>query len=573
MGAKLTYKPLAGSEIRLLRVEKKSSADCEEISCQLKHVKLDTKPVYVALSYVWGDPNKTKPIVVNGRSLDITENLYDALCEIARHLDHVRESLEVPCPELILWIDAICIDQDNVTEKSMQVPRMGDIYSSSHITLVWLESTKPLVPDKIQLFFETFTSVLRVQSRPRATIASEIIRRLGTKRDDFFYVYNSIAMSDWFNRLWIAQEYVLSPRPPCALVGGWIFELDHLLHITTPFREAEPRAGVFWKGVGQRMSTLFNGRAQIRSKDYRELPLANQILHLLNMTGRRSCTVPHDHVYGILGMVDLKSFPKSLLPDYELPFAQVCKEYAKFVIEGVRDLSILVCHENELEGVPSWVPDLRYGTIIRKISTHCSVSFSADGSRMTVQGVQIARILARSERLEENAHTLRHFAETILTAAAWTRKLPLHEVFMEWMEGVIHQFDDVTKDFSGEHQSMERLVEEFEHFVDAKGRFTGNEAFVKFAYVASTLTALHPCVLDSGNVVHCLYPKGIQEGEEGVWRLKGCSWPLILTKTENGYLVRGSINDGYGDFWGSLGEYVPFEEYVSRHGAQEISLI
>lgn len=553
-------------------VEKKPSPDCEGIFCQLKHVKLDTKPVYVALSYAWGDPNKTKAIIVNGRRLDVTENLYDALREIERRLDNVREFVNVPCPELLLWIDAICIDQANVAEKSTQVPRMRDIYSSAHITLVWLKPAKPLPPDLIQLFFETVTSVVQVQRLLGAIIASRIIRRLRTKRHDLFYVYACIAVSDWFNRLWIAQEYFLSPLAPCALVGGWIFELDHLLDIATAFREAEPMAGVFWKGAGESMAALFKGRAQIRSIDYRELPLADQILHLLNMTLAGKCTVPHDNVYGILGLIDLKSLPKSLLPDYELPFAQVCKEYTKFVIEGAGDLSILVCHENQLEGVPSWVPDLRYGVIREKKSTHCSVSFSADGSRMTVQGVQIARILARSERLEKNADTLRHFVETILMAVAWMRRLPLHEVFMEWVEGVIHPFDDVTKHFSGEHLLMERLMEEFGYFIDGKGEFTEDGAFVRFTHLASILNLLYPCVLDNGNVVHCYYPKGIQEGEEDVWWLKGCSWPLILTKTENGYLVRGSIKR----ISGGLGPFLdcfPSEEYVSRHGAQEITLI
>lgn len=81
------------------------------------HCKLETVPLsqlagqkYEALSYAWGDPTKSHEIFVNGKVLKITTNLHVAL-----------QYLRQPDVARVLWIDAICIDQENISEKNHQV--------------------------------------------------------------------------------------------------------------------------------------------------------------------------------------------------------------------------------------------------------------------------------------------------------------------------------------------------------------------------------------------------------------------------------------------------------------------
>lgn len=76
----LTYKPLKDSEIRPLRIQKRSG---DKISCTLEYVELDKRLDYVALSYVWGDKTETEPILVNGATFHATINLYNALVQIS----------------------------------------------------------------------------------------------------------------------------------------------------------------------------------------------------------------------------------------------------------------------------------------------------------------------------------------------------------------------------------------------------------------------------------------------------------------------------------------------------------
>lgn len=79
------YTPLDNTrnEIRLLEVLPAKSGDPEaSVECKLFTCSLNDKPSYTALSYVWGDPNNTKPIIVNCQEVQVTINLNDALCQL-----------------------------------------------------------------------------------------------------------------------------------------------------------------------------------------------------------------------------------------------------------------------------------------------------------------------------------------------------------------------------------------------------------------------------------------------------------------------------------------------------------
>jgi hypothetical protein len=74
--------------------------------------------MYGALSYVWGDTTQSRTITCNGQAIQVTINLADALFRLR----------DEQATELV-WIDALCIDQDNVLERNQQVKLMKDIYT------------------------------------------------------------------------------------------------------------------------------------------------------------------------------------------------------------------------------------------------------------------------------------------------------------------------------------------------------------------------------------------------------------------------------------------------------------
>jgi Heterokaryon incompatibility protein (HET) len=88
---------------------------------------LPVVPTYEALSYTWGDHSVTALIQVNGIELQITLNLF-------RALQRLRKGRK----KRVLWVDALCIDQSNLAERSEQVPRMRSIYQRAERVVVWL---------------------------------------------------------------------------------------------------------------------------------------------------------------------------------------------------------------------------------------------------------------------------------------------------------------------------------------------------------------------------------------------------------------------------------------------------
>jgi len=105
-------------EIRLLTLLCSGGFE-DDIHCKLDVVSLDETPTYTALSYCWGNQSEQREIFVNEKRVSVTKSL-----EIA--LRYARKDLQ----DMVLWVDAICINQENVKEKSYQVGMMGSIYAT-----------------------------------------------------------------------------------------------------------------------------------------------------------------------------------------------------------------------------------------------------------------------------------------------------------------------------------------------------------------------------------------------------------------------------------------------------------
>ncbi|KAF2491477.1 hypothetical protein BU16DRAFT_468164, partial [Lophium mytilinum] len=119
--------PLNKPTIRVLYL--KPGHESDEIQAHLRLLDIDTdlSPQYESLSYVWGDPAFTKRVIINEHFIEIRKNLYGAL-------RHIRSKTET----LIIWADAICINQSDMDEKSHQVALMAEIYRRCSKVYIWL---------------------------------------------------------------------------------------------------------------------------------------------------------------------------------------------------------------------------------------------------------------------------------------------------------------------------------------------------------------------------------------------------------------------------------------------------
>jgi hypothetical protein len=78
---------------------------------------------------MWGNEPPTKEVVINGQLFPVRQNLWDFL----------NRANDASSPyHGTLWIDAICIDQENVLERGHQVSIMGEIYTNTQFVISWL---------------------------------------------------------------------------------------------------------------------------------------------------------------------------------------------------------------------------------------------------------------------------------------------------------------------------------------------------------------------------------------------------------------------------------------------------
>lgn len=129
----LPLKP-ADQTIRLLKLHTANDRS-DPLIADLTVVSLDSNPSFAALSYCWGPPAFTRSIICNSTALDITESLSLALSSI-------RSMSSLP-----LWVDQICIHQDDLSERSSQVSCMKRIYSQASETIVYLGEPEPEAAD------------------------------------------------------------------------------------------------------------------------------------------------------------------------------------------------------------------------------------------------------------------------------------------------------------------------------------------------------------------------------------------------------------------------------------------
>jgi hypothetical protein len=169
------------NDIRILRLVPSNDVEAA-VECELFEAHLDpNRPIhpYEALSYVWGDPEDTVPIHVNQRHFQVTANLHAALVQFRS-----------PFINRYLWIDAICINQEDKEEKAQQIQLMYKIYSLARRVLVWLGAATDASG---QAFEDIRAAAERQRAAPIRAVEEAAIFALLRR--------------SWFQRLWVDTSW------------------------------------------------------------------------------------------------------------------------------------------------------------------------------------------------------------------------------------------------------------------------------------------------------------------------------------------------------------------------------
>ncbi|KAK4031280.1 heterokaryon incompatibility protein-domain-containing protein, partial [Parachaetomium inaequale] len=290
------YRPLDATQdsIRLLFIHPADDPDAP-IRCTVSEAKFSERPQYEALSYMWGDEAFRRPIFINDQQLQITQNLSDALHFLRLRQRDSNGSGAAGLPSLRYWIDAICINQNDVHEKNKQIRVMPHIYFRAKTVLVWLG--KKQVPENL----------------------------IGMReRSEKFRLHKTIYHDEYWTRLWIIQEIGKATQlQVCYVLGLTITESSsHSLEWNQLIQDVEShytRHASDGGGQGMTEGPIRLDR-QLRGK----YTGSHSLLSLIETHRDARCKNPRDKIFGLVGLAtdSTHDFPI----DYQKSLFEVWKD-------------------------------------------------------------------------------------------------------------------------------------------------------------------------------------------------------------------------------------------------------
>ncbi|PMD57957.1 HET-domain-containing protein [Hyaloscypha bicolor E] len=355
-------------KIRLLQILPPKEAPSFSVTPEfvLTTHNISEVPKYQALSYTWGPPEdgieaykcEKKTILINGGLFLVLSNLMDALCHILQAWDSAD-----PVPHI--WINAICINQQNPIERGLQVQFMSEIYQTASQVLIWL--------GKSNMESRTAFDFIRKQGDLSRIAYQQCMQNNSGLYASVFHALCQVLNRRWFTRIWTLQEFAFASGfdGPLMICGRdrlqW--RLFYILgYVDNEFRNryleekhSGPLAGHFWKAqeYWSIVSTLHKMRQDIGIGSGYHLP------YLLQATRYFASTDPRDRVYALLGLAEgeyrreLKVVYEDNVDDSDDVYVKVYINAVKCSIEIDNSLNIVALQtlQKKIKGLPSWVPD------------------------------------------------------------------------------------------------------------------------------------------------------------------------------------------------------------------------
>ncbi|KAI0862803.1 heterokaryon incompatibility protein-domain-containing protein [Xylaria cubensis] len=418
------YTTLPEAWIRLVRIHGNpinatSSSDLnDDLHVTLHDCPLSSCPEYIALSYTWGEPfgkvdpayriftqePRCFPINCGGYVLRGTRNLRAAIRQLRerRQVGKNVESLNQSCdyveklyqdsgslmPINLYWIDALCIDQDDLFERSAQVSLMREIYKKARLCLVWLGETNQHIISAMELSLElshnrelsdAFKEIRNSSAVDRnfkcQRIFNNIIEKLPREKIIALVVLLSHA---WFSRVWVLQEVALATKVAVQCgsrstnfeslmwLGEYMTTANNVFSLTsriTPdIRQNLDilQAEKCFIGTHVMLSTLFHIKNEL------SVGTTPTFSYVSILASECKSTDPRDKVYGLLALTSefQQDSKYTLCPDYTLPVQAVYVKATSQIASRQKHLGFLlqVCqqHRKNITGLPSWCPDYTF---------------------------------------------------------------------------------------------------------------------------------------------------------------------------------------------------------------------
>lgn len=404
MQDRYVYQPLTEPGwIRLLHILPAETTGAR-LEGTLQQVQLSEHERYETLSYTWGQEEAHDSIFVEGKRIAITPNCSNAVRNLRRESS-----------PRTFWIDAVCINQADKQEKGMQVRMMGDIYSKSDRTVVYLgagDGTVHLLRNKIQIKTGGISFPPGWQEKVKA--ARE--RLLGRH---------------WYHRKWIIQELLLSSAiivqaDKHEFTWAELETLDNrnleiiklakkylhpssLSSMQVNGQNWDPKAKAAWEEMFEQGEVIAIGQQQTSNRanlprwsKYRSpqqgFLMPPQLFDVLCLTSNFACKEPRDRLYAVLSLFAVKM---ELIVDY------TCEEHEVYNSLTKELLSLGDTRMFWLEDRDSWRP--RWNTSLSTLAEFVQQHSTAD--RISRPATDIGR-LVKEVYQERRAGVISDYSES-----------------------------------------------------------------------------------------------------------------------------------------------------------------
>jgi hypothetical protein len=330
------YKALESADtIRLFCLEPSESStptSRDSILHVSRHAELSEPSAfskYEAVSHTWGNSIPSHRLFIhNGHDTDTT------YISITPKVESMLQGLRKLSKKRFLWIDAICLNQNDEAEKSRQIPLMGQVFSQAHKVIFWLEADIPRDVGKV------FAYIRHLALRPEQIRASDIFENEETATSHV----QEFLRQPWFYRRWILQEAALARH-------GTV----HCGHHTLPWSRF--LSACHWMGS----SNIVNSDEYSIEVMTTLATKTRSLLDLLWNLEQSDCSDKRDRIAALYGLL-----PRSqqLELDYETTYQNVYKQHAIAAVNNVLQHEFIL-HlfafpnlSNPTHGfLLSWVPD------------------------------------------------------------------------------------------------------------------------------------------------------------------------------------------------------------------------
>lgn len=317
--------------LRLLHMKGPGGRLNRRIRVQLCTFNLHSAPRYSALSYTWGTRTSNRSIIVNNGVLEVGDNLYRFLTDFKKS---ETKSDSRKRKRQWLWIDQVCIDQNNAEEKNHQVRMMAQIYSRAMETLIWLSEnvtadnnavSGPYTPQiSLKAAFEALLPymLLCTFARGRRSLRSRCENIW--ERERLCDIFSVIRNNRYFTRRWTIQEIILAKRIRIFVQGGLIVPWYHLCGLTMILQTQHPDM------LESESQPLYETHAP------RISGLHDDFSWCIERYAGYKCTEPLDRVYSLLGVIK-KEVSEQITVDYNKTLNELLLDLAGIYLRAGRE--------------------------------------------------------------------------------------------------------------------------------------------------------------------------------------------------------------------------------------------